>query len=1331
MPREAPAKAGPAKPGRTLPGPRPAPAHRGPLHPLLALQRTAGNRAVGRLIAAREEARNAPAPGAPTAAPAATPAPAPPAGEQASLAIHEATPAAGQRLPAAPPPAGEMAPEATPTTASRAFEAAPQPLVAPTSAGAPPVASLVAVAAAPARAVALAGPALEEPEGAGGTEPEKPAPAPLAPPAMEGEAVSRPVPAAAAASASALTAPAPTALAPAAPSSLAEAPAPSEAVEPPVVAPAAEPPVAAVPAAAPAEPAERAPTSPAEDPAFQAVVARAAGVAREKKSHGPARGAAAAAQAAAAGPPNEVAAQAAGAQVAKMDAQEPGAFDREAFKAALRTKITAVTASNLKEAEELQQSGKAGEVKSAVTAKVAEGKEKAQGSIQRAAQESPSPSGFRPKPVTPLAPTDPGPPPPDLGAAAAAPKPKTAAEVEAPMAAASQGLDQTMAEGGVTEAQLERSNEPDFQAAAGSKREAQANAQAAPAAYRADEQVTLAGAQGQAQSAAGRQTQAMHGARAALLAQVGSRQRGAKAADEQKRAEIARRIEGIYQETKRQVEARLARLDTDVSGIFDRGAEAARRAFEDHVKDRMEDYKERRYSGLRGKWRWVEDLFKGLPAEVNQFYVEGRALYVRQMDGVIDQIAGTVEVALTGAKSLIAGGRRQVQDYVSALPLSLQQVGQEAAEGIQDKFDALEQSVEDKQGQLVESLAQKYVENLQAVDARVEELKAANRGLVDKAREAVAGVIQTILELKNMLLGVLARAAAVVGTILEDPIGFLGNLVGGVKLGLSNFMSNLGAHLKQGLLAWLFGALAEAGIQVPETFDLKGILGLILQVLGLTYANIRARAVAIVGETVVARLEQVAEVFKILVTEGPAGLWRFIQDKLTELKETVMEGIKSFVMERVIMAGITWLIGLLNPVAAFIKACKAIYDVVMFFVTRGSQVLALVNAIIDSLAAIAAGTLTAAAAAIENALAKTIPVVIGFLASLLGLGGLSEKIREILQKIRAPINKAIDWVIHKAVKLVKAAGAFVAKLGKKKDEPPTPATGDPEHDAKVDAGLAAIDQEEQKYLEGGGLSRKEAEQVATKVRQQHPIFKSIAVVDGGGTWDYDYVASPGKKKKGETKEGKGLSRDLGTEQNPLLLDWPKRGSEGYRTLYLGPPSKKPIEQTVLEKAKVDSRTKAEIWISLERDEQERWGKATKIEEYRPHQPKATPGGDGEIGIAEGWRIHIGKRFWLKKGSTQGGGLLNGLLRRYGFSPKGEDRDADHVLEMQVGGENRLENLWPLKASENRSSGSRIKNSKLTSRDGKEEFPMSEVKEEAEKRPEGVRVEIKTTLSTTD
>ncbi len=96
----------------------------------------------------------------------------------------------------------------------------------------------------------------------------------------------------------------------------------------------------------------------------------------------------------------------------------------------------------------------------------------------------------------------------------------------------------------------------------------------------------------------------------------------------------------------------------------------------------------------------------------------------------------------------------------------------------------------------------------------------------------------------------------------------------------------------------------------------------------------------------------------------------------------------------------------------------AIYDIVMFFINHGSEILALVNAILDSLGSIVAGNIGAAANYVESVLAKAIPMVIGFLASLLGVGGIGEKIKEVIETVRKPINKAVDWVLKTVVKPV-------------------------------------------------------------------------------------------------------------------------------------------------------------------------------------------------------------------------------------------------------------------------------------------------------------------------
>ena len=346
----------------------------------------------------------------------------------------------------------------------------------------------------------------------------------------------------------------------------------------------------------------------------------------------------------------------------------------------------------------------------------------------------------------------------------------------------------------------------------------------------------------------------------------------------------------------------------------------------------------------------------------------------------------------------------------------------------------MDAEIDQRRDGLIDKLAGQYKASYERMSAMEDKLREENKSLWQRVYDATVGLIKKILAFKDMLLSILMGAVSLILDIISDPIGFLGNLVSGIIQGLEKFMSNIAVHLQKGLMDWLFGAIAGTGLQLPDKFDLQGIVSIVLQILGLTYANFRARAVALVGEPVVAALEQAAEVFKIIITEGIPGLWRFIKDQVGDLKSMVLDAIFNFIKDRVIMAGITWIIGLLNPASAFFKACKAIYDIVVFFINRGSQIIALVNAVIDSIKAIVKGALGTAVLLVEGALAKAIPVAIGFLASLLGLGDPAKPVRETIEKARSPINKAIDWVINLAVKAVRAAGKLIVGLTGKKDK---------------------------------------------------------------------------------------------------------------------------------------------------------------------------------------------------------------------------------------------------------------------------------------------------------
>jgi hypothetical protein len=777
----------------------------------------------------------------------------------------------------------------------------------------------------------------------------------------------------------------------------------------------------------PSPPPEPTPMKPESDPRFAKVTKQTTATAAKLRAHPPAKGEAAKAAKAAVPPAGDKDAQAKAAKADKMSGAKPGGFDKAAFMAAVRSAIAAKAPKNLEEADEFSESGKADGVKAEVMGKVTQGKEASAKDIATKTAEAPDPSKAKDKPVTPLAPDQAvAPPAPDTAAA----MPAKAPPEQTDLGAGKAETDEEMAAADVSEEQLAKSNEPEFTDAVAAKKEGEEHSATAPGKVRESEAATLQDAAAGAGQSGKATVAGLVQSRAGAVSKVAGGKSEAKSKDEQARAKVAAEIKGIFDATKTDVDKILNDLDGKVATKFEQGEKAAKAAFTADHKARMERYKDQRYSGWRGKLRWAKDKLAGMPAEANNLFLESKKLYEQKMDGVISDVADLIGTELTRAKDRIAKGRDQITKFVASQPKDLQKVAGDAAKDIGDKFDQLEQDVDDKQEALVDDLATRYTEARNAVDEEIKELQAANRGLWDKAKDAIGGAIKTILKLKDMLLGVLARAAGAIGKIIKDPIGFLGNLISAVKGGVQNFGANIVEHLKKGMQAFLFGSLASAGIEIPETFDLKGIIKLVLSILGLTWTRIRTKIVKRIGDTAMDAVEKGVDIFKTLATEGVGGLWKFLVDKLSDLKDTVMDAIQDFVVVKIVKAGITWLISALNPAAAFIKACKMIYDVVMFFVEKGSQIKEFVDSVLDSIESIVGGGVGAVAKHIENTLAKILPLLIGFLASLLGLGGISEKVKEILGKVQKPVEKAVDAVINGALKLA-APIINLAKRGAK------------------------------------------------------------------------------------------------------------------------------------------------------------------------------------------------------------------------------------------------------------------------------------------------------------
>ncbi|MFY7843742.1 hypothetical protein [Chryseobacterium gambrini] len=788
---------------------------------------------------------------------------------------------------------------------------------------------------------------------------------------------------------------------------------------------------------APVEEIDPAPSANAHsNSAFTELSGKISSTAKLQKQHEPSHKATNDAQAAAPSPSNERQSMAQASQINVMGAKEAGMFKKEDFKALLSAKIHSIQLpKNEEQADEFEKHNNINEVNQKAVGDVKREKNAAANDIASATAAKPDIAAQPHRPVAKMPTPNIGKAPSTPNVAKAMPVKRTAASVEQPIKQQTASIDSEMKANGVTDKMLAKSNEPSFTDALDQKNNAKTQSIEATHQFRDNEAKELSKTHSDAQAQAVNHISGMHGARKGGLGNVHGNQQQTSAKDSQKRKEIADHINGIYVSSKADVDVILNNLDTTVAKKFDEGSRESKKAFEAHVDREMKAYKKKRYGdayadygALAAAGKWIWDKLTGLPEEVNKFFDSGKDLYIKVMDKFIDQIATHVTTQLNAAKTRIAKGKKDVQTYVDSLSPSLRKIGKEAIAEIQSKFNALEESVNNKKDALIDVLAKKYADNIASIDTRIADLKAQNSGLINKALDVLkTSVFAIIIEIKNTLTNLLSGVISAIQAIIMDPIGFFKNLIAGVSQGFTNFGTNIWTHLKTGFFGWLTGAMKGISFIMPEdVFSLKGIFSITTQVLGLTWDGIRSIGARVIGEPVMKVLETASEkgleIIPIVRKDGAAGLWGYLKDQFADLKATVMDAMMDIIQTQVIQAGIKWVMGLLTPVGAFIKAAMAIIDVVKFFIQRAAQIMELVKAFTDSIKAIASGNVSAVAKSIENALGRAVPVLIGFLASLLGIGGLADKILGVIRKIRQRIENAIvkfwNFIKGKATKLL-------------------------------------------------------------------------------------------------------------------------------------------------------------------------------------------------------------------------------------------------------------------------------------------------------------------------
>ncbi len=519
---------------------------------------------------------------------------------------------------------------------------------------------------------------------------------------------------------------------------------------------------------------------------------------------------------------------------------------------------------------------------------------------------------------------------------------------------------------------------------------------------------------------------------------AGEQKRGiedaAKAAEE-----FAREAAKEHESTKKSIADTAKKAETDAGKEIEKGEkeagklkeegerEAKRKKRELEAKQRDKSWWERAADAIKSAVKAITEaidkIFAKIREAVKKVIDKAKKLAIALINKARKFIIKKLEAFRKWAKKMV---NRYVKNYFPAL-----------AEKINRAIDRFVERAK----KVVNRVAEGLVAGIKALAAALSKaldkilstfqtaLKAAvgivGAALTGDFAEALKIAIEAACSIAGIdskpIFGFLRRAGALFAKILKSPGKFFKNLAEAVGGGVRNFAKNIKKHLVTGLFAWLTGVLSEAQIELPKRFDLKGIFFLAMQILGLTYANIKARIIKRYprAQGVIDKLEKGFEIVKELVTKGPVALWKRVASAMRNFKETVISGIRNFVITTLVKEGVLWLLSLLNPVSAIVKVVKLLYDFIMFLVESFDRIKSFVISVYNSLAAIAAGSLGPAKKAVEESLAKILPVAVNLLARLAGLGGIAKTVKKIIAKVSRPVNRVIDRVVEKAVAFAK------------------------------------------------------------------------------------------------------------------------------------------------------------------------------------------------------------------------------------------------------------------------------------------------------------------------
>jgi hypothetical protein len=360
-------------------------------------------------------------------------------------------------------------------------------------------------------------------------------------------------------------------------------------------------------------------------------------------------------------------------------------------------------------------------------------------------------------------------------------------------------------------------------------------------------------------------------------------------------------------------------------------------------------------------------------------------------------------------------------------------------------------------------------------------------------------------------------------------------------------------------------------------------------------------------------------------------LWEEVKANLADLSTIIIGGITNWISTDVVEAGLKKLAKLSNPIGEVIELIQTISTTIDFIVTKMNSILAAVDSVLNSLAAIVAGQIGPASEAIEKALVGAIANVLSFLADWTGTK-VGETVLGIIEKIQARVDKAVDGLIAKAIGIVQKL------LGKPEKKP--------SDNPKWDAAVAAIDHEIETIYAAGG----DEGVVQSRIPEWKVQYGFTELKMEFGDDDYEILGAMSAPKK--AAEGKNRLHTGADRAHAIPIFWYKNPSDS---------------------------SQYEPEIALERPDKTMF--SVKMSGRTPIEYE---GSTYTLGVNSNYRVEVGSRFkrsFVGERSTPKARLFREILEAYKYKFAGTE--IDHVRDLAFSGPDEINNLWPLEDTTNK------------------------------------------------